>query len=81
MRTVDVNIHTVYVEHTEGDICHDDVNMVMWQHQRLPRVTHFQHFQVGMWTNKEVPRGSLYNHVVVHTGCGRNVASVPYMEE
>jgi hypothetical protein len=39
----------------ESDTCHDDVNMMMWQHQRLPRVTHFWHFQVDMWTNEKVP--------------------------
>jgi hypothetical protein len=34
--------------------------MVMWKHQRLPRVTHFWHFWVNLWTNEKVPRGSPY---------------------
>jgi hypothetical protein len=37
--------------------------MVMCEHQRLPHVTHFQHFWVNPWTNEEVPRGSSYNDV------------------
>jgi hypothetical protein len=48
-------------------MCHVDVSMVMWQHQRLPCVTHFWIFQVDPWTNEKVPRGSPYNHVADRT--------------
>jgi hypothetical protein len=48
-------------------MCHDDVNMVMWQHQRLPCVTHFWTFSVksmdqwegAMWQSVQ-PHGRLY---------------------
>jgi hypothetical protein len=64
----DVIICTGYVAHAEGDMCHDDVNMMMWQHQRLPRVTHFWTFSVNhvdqwksaMWQSVQ-PRGRPYN--------------------
>jgi len=48
------------MEHVGDDTCHDDINMVMSQHQRLPRVIHFL---VISWTSKNVPRGSPYSHV------------------
>jgi hypothetical protein len=48
-------------------MCHADINMVMWKHQRLPRVTHIWNFWVILWTSKNVPRGSPYNHVADHT--------------
>jgi hypothetical protein len=54
------------VAHAGGDMCHADINMVMWQHQRLPRVTHFWIFRVDLWTNEKVPRGSPYSHVADH---------------
>jgi hypothetical protein len=65
--TYDIIIHTVYVAHEGGDMCHVDVIMVMWQHQRLSCVTHFWVFQVDLWTNEKVPRASPYIHVVDHT--------------
>jgi hypothetical protein len=63
----DFSVHTWYVAHTEDDTCHDEVNMMTWQHRKLSRVTHFWIFLVGMWTNGKVPCGSPYSHVAVHT--------------
>jgi hypothetical protein len=57
----------MYVAHVEGDMCHVDINMVTWQHQRLPRVTHFWYFRVNPWTNEKAPRGSPYNQVANRT--------------
>ena len=42
-------------------MCHADVNMVTWQHHRLPRVAHIWNFLVIPWTSRIVPHGSLYS--------------------
>jgi hypothetical protein len=67
IHTADVSIHTAYVAHVGGDMCHVDVSMVTWQHQRLPRVTHFLNFWVISWNSKNVPHGSPYSHVADRT--------------
>jgi len=43
-------------------MCHDEISMMMWQHQRLPCVTHFWPFLITLWTNGKVPHGSSYSH-------------------
>jgi hypothetical protein len=69
----DVRIRTVYVAHAGGDTFHADVIMVMWKHQRLPRVTHFWIFQVDQCTNEKVQHGSPYSHMAVRTTTWKTV--------
>jgi hypothetical protein len=52
----------------EGDMWHVDIIMVMWQHQRLPHLTKFWRFQANPWTNRIMPRGSLYGDVARQHG-------------
>jgi hypothetical protein len=65
----DVNIHTMYVAHARGNMCHADVNMVVWQHQRFPCVTRFFIFWVNSWTNEKDP-------LVVHKTTWQSVVLV-----
>jgi hypothetical protein len=68
-RTADVNISTDDVSictgmwHSQRSTCHDDV-MMMWQHQKLPCVTHFWHFPSICGPMEKC-------HVVVVQPCGR----------
>jgi len=77
----DVSIHTGYADQLKRDMCHDDINMLMWQHQRLPRVTHFHHFEVDISTNEKVPCDSLYSHMVACTIRGRLTWKASDVEE
>lgn len=48
-------------------MCHVDVDMMTWQHERLPRVIHIWLFWVISWSSKNVPSGSPYIHVADRT--------------
>jgi hypothetical protein len=59
--TDDVSIRTTYLACAGGDMCHANVSMMTWQHERLPCVTHIWHFWSIPWTSKNFPRGNLYS--------------------